>query len=112
AAVAVGVTTLIVSWLVYDALCRSALGARPLALGAVLFVLTTALAWGLTELLSPRAAYLHVGAAIGTIMAANVLMVIIPAQQEMVGALTAGDRKSTRLNSSHECILNVVFCFD
>ena len=89
AAVAVGVTTLIVSWLVYDALCRS-LGARPLALGAVLFVLTTALAWGLTELLSPRAAYLHVGAAIGTIMAANVLMVIIPAQQEMVGALTAG----------------------
>jgi len=90
AAVAVGVTTLIVSWLVYDALCRSALGARPLALGAVLFVLTTALAWGLTELLSPRAAYLHVGAAIGTIMAANVLMVIIPAQQEMVGALTAG----------------------
>ena len=90
AAVAVGLTTLIVSWLVYDALCRSALGARPLALGAVLFALTTALAWGLTELLSPRAAYLHVGAAIGTIMAANVLMVIIPAQQEMVGALTAG----------------------
>jgi uncharacterized membrane protein len=90
AAVAVGVTTLIVSWLVYDALCRSALGARPLALGTALFVLATALAWGLTELLSPRAAYLHVGAAIGTIMAANVLMVIIPAQREMVGALTAG----------------------
>ena len=90
AAVAVGVATLIVSWLVYDALCRSPLGARPLALGATLFVLATALAWGLTQLLSPRAAYLHVGAAIGTIMAANVLMVIIPAQRQMVAALAAG----------------------
>jgi len=90
AAVAVGVATLIVSWLAYDVLCRSALGAKPLALAATLFALTTALAWGLTKLLSPRAAYLHVGAAIGTIMAANVLMVIIPAQREMVAALTAG----------------------
>src|SRR5256712_1688691 len=99
AGVAVGVATLIVSWLGYDALCRSALGARPLALAAALFVLATALAWGLTELLSPRAAYLHVGAAIGTIMAANVLMVIIPAQRDMVAA-----QKSTRLNSSHDQI--------
>ena len=90
AAVAIGVATLIVSWLVYDALCRSPLGARPLALGATLFVLATALAWGLTQLLSPRAAYLHVGAAIGTVMAANVLMVIIPGQRDMVAALTAG----------------------
>jgi len=90
AGVAVGVGTLIVSWVVYDALCRSPLGARPLALGASLFVLATALAWGLSQLLSPRAAYLHVGAAIGTIMAANVLMVIIPAQRDMVTALGAG----------------------
>ena len=90
AGVAVGVGTLIVSWVVYDALCRSPLGARPVALGATLFVLATALAWGLSQLLSPRAAYLHVGAAIGTIMAANVLMVIIPAQRDMVAALAAG----------------------
>jgi len=90
AGVAVGVGTLIVSWVVYDALCRSPLGARPVALGATLFMLATALAWGLSQLLSPRAAYLHVGAAIGTIMAANVLMVIIPAQRDMVAALVAG----------------------
>src|SRR5439155_1240426 len=51
AGVAVGVAALIVSWLVYDALCRSALGARPLALAATLFVLATALAWGLAALL-------------------------------------------------------------
>src|SRR5439155_25362648 len=90
AGVAVGVATLIVSWLGYDALCRSALGARPIALAATLFVLATALAWGLAGLVSPRAASLHVGSAIGTIMAANVLVVIIPAQRDMVTALTAG----------------------
>src|SRR5439155_790872 len=84
------IATLVASWLVYDALCRSPLGARPLILASLVFVLGTALAWGLTRLLSPRAAYLHVGAAIGTIMAANVLMVIIPSQKEMVAAMAQG----------------------
>jgi uncharacterized membrane protein len=90
AGVGVGVGVLVVSWLVYDVLCRSRLGAEPLALAAVLFVLGTVLAWGLTRELSPRAAYIHVGAAIGTIMAANVLMVIIPSQKEMVAAMAQG----------------------
>ena len=90
AAIAVGVGSLVAAWLVYDALCRSPLAARPVALGATLFVLGTALAWALAQPLSPRAAYLHVGAAIGTIMAANVLTVIIPAQRDMVAALIAG----------------------
>jgi len=89
-AIAVGVGSLVAAWLVYDALCRSPLAARPVALGATLFVLGTALAWALAQPLSPRAAYLHVGAAIGTIMAANVLTVIIPAQRDMVAALIAG----------------------
>jgi uncharacterized membrane protein len=90
AGIAIGIGTLVMSWLVYDALCRSRLGTNPLALSVVLFALGTALAWGLTHLLSPRAAYIHVGAAIGTIMAANVLMVIIPSQKEMVAAMAQG----------------------
>ena len=90
AAIAVGVGALVGSWLVYDALCRSRLGHAPLALAGTLFVLGVALAWGLMQLFAPRAAYLHVGAAIGTIMAANVLMVIIPAQRAMVAALALG----------------------
>lgn len=89
-AIAAGVGTLLMAWLVYDGLCRSPLGQRPGALAAVLFGLGTALAWGLSRLLSPHAAYIHVGAAIGTIMAANVLMVIIPSQRDMVAALAQG----------------------
>jgi uncharacterized membrane protein len=88
--IAIGVATLVVSWLVYDLLCRSPLAGRPPLLAALGFALVTALAWGLSHAMSARAAYLHVGAALGTIMAANVFRVIIPAQRDMVGALTAG----------------------
>jgi uncharacterized membrane protein len=90
AAVALGVATLVVSWLVYDLLCRSPLAGRPKAFAAGGLVLVTALAWGLGQVFSARAAYLHVGAALGTIMAANVFRVIIPAQRDMVAALSAG----------------------
>jgi uncharacterized membrane protein len=90
AAVAIGLAVLAAAWLVYDLLCRSSLGRRPAALAAVLAVLVTALAWGLTRVFSARGAVLHVGAALGTIMAANVWRVIIPAQRAMVAALAAG----------------------
>jgi uncharacterized membrane protein len=115
--VAVGLGALVVSWVVYDALCRSALGARPLTLATVLFVLGTGLAWGLTRLVSARAAYIHVGAAIGTIMAANVLMVIIPAQKEMVGAMAQGGPpdaargKQAALRSLHNNYLTLPVLF-
>jgi uncharacterized membrane protein len=78
------------SWLVYDALCRSPLGGHDLLLGVVVFVLLTGLAWGLHRLISGRAAFMHVGSAIGTLMAANVFFVIIPGQKKMVAAMRAG----------------------
>ena len=90
AAVAIGLATLVAAWVVYDLLCRSPLGKEPLALAGTLFVLGVALTWGLTRLLSARAAYIHVGAALGTIMAANVFRVIIPSQREMVAAMAEG----------------------
>lgn len=90
AAVALGIAVLVLPWTVYDLLCRSPLGSRPRVLAAVGFALVTALAWGLSHVFSARAAYLHVGAALGTIMAANVFRVIIPAQRDMVAALSAG----------------------
>jgi len=117
AGIAIGIGTLVMSWLVYDTLCRSRLGTNPLALSVVLFALGTALAWGLTRLLSPRAAYIHVGAAIGTIMAANVLMVIIPSQKEMVAAMAQGGPpdatrgKQAALRSLHNNYLTLPVLF-
>jgi len=90
AAVAIGLGSLVIAWAVYDLLCRSPPGKVPLALAGALFLLGVAMAWGLTRLLSARAAYIHVGAALGTIMAANVFRVIIPSQREMVAAMAEG----------------------
>ena len=115
--IGIGVGTLVVSWLVYDGLCRSPLGRRPVLLTALGFALVTALAWALTRVMSPRAAYLHVGAAIGTIMAANVLMVIIPSQQAMVAALARGQPpdaqrgKQAALRSLHNNYLTLPVLF-
>jgi uncharacterized membrane protein len=82
----IGVSALAGSWLVYDGLCRW-LGARPVLLAVLVFGWFSLLAILLAESLSGRAAYIHVGAAIGTVMVANVFFVIIPAQKEMVSAL-------------------------
>jgi uncharacterized membrane protein len=89
-AVAIGLGSLIAGWVVYDLLCRSKLGQHDLAFGAVVFLLLVAAAFGLTHVLSGRAAYIHVGAIIGTIMVANVAMLIIPGQRKMVNAMMAG----------------------
>ena len=90
AAVAVGAGTLVVGWLAYDLLCRSPLGRRPGILVAMLAGLAGATAWGLSQVVSPRAALIHTGAMMGTWMAANVFFVIIPGQRAMVRAMAEG----------------------
>jgi uncharacterized membrane protein len=89
-AIGLGLGSLVVGWVVYDLLCRSKLGKHDLAFGAMVFALLVGAAWVLTHFLSGRAAYIHVGAMIGTIMVANVAMVIIPGQRKMVNEMTAG----------------------
>jgi uncharacterized membrane protein len=89
-AVGIGIASMVVSWFVYDFLCRSPLGRHDGALAVVVFGLLTLLAWELTRTLGGRAAYIHVGTSIGTIMAANVFFVIIPGQRRMVEAMRSG----------------------
>lgn len=89
-AVGIGIASVVGAWAIYEALCRSALAGREIVLGALVFVLLTFLAWALHRVLSGRAAFIHVGSAIGTIMVANVFFIIIPGQKKMVAALQAG----------------------
>jgi uncharacterized membrane protein len=91
-AIGLGLGSLVVGWTVYDLLCRSKLGQHDLAFGAVIFAFLVASAYVLTHYLSGRAAYIHVGAMIGTMMVANVLMLIIPGQRKMVNAMMAGQK--------------------
>lgn len=89
-AVAIAAAFLGGGWVVYDLLCRSRLGEREPLLAALLFVLSAAAAWALCQLFSGRGAFIHFGAMLGTIMAANVFFVIIPGQRELVRAKAEG----------------------
>ncbi len=91
AAAGIGLGIIALAWLVYDALWQS-----PLALSRprLATALSLALAGGATLLfcrvLCGRAAFIHVGALLGTLMAANVWVRILPAQQRMIDATAAG----------------------
>ena len=92
AAVVVGIGVLIAGWLVYDLLMLSPLGRNEKAFAGIAYVLLVATTYGLTRVFSARAAYIHVGAILGTIMAANVWMRILPAQRKMIEAIKAGNK--------------------
>jgi uncharacterized membrane protein len=86
-AIVLSIAGIALAWLVYDVLCRT-VGERSQAALAVVGVGLVALAaWGAGELFSARAAYLQVGVMLGTIMAANVFFVIIPAHRKLVAAM-------------------------
>ena len=90
-AVGIGLGSLVVGWAVYDGLCRSPVGKSPRVFGVVWFLILTGAAWGLTRVFSDLGAFMHVGAIIGTVMAANVLMIIIPNQKKLVAQILAGE---------------------
>lgn len=90
AAIALGIGTIVVSWFVYDAIWRSPLARSGAIATALSLALLTAAAYVLCRELAGRAAFLHVGALLGTIMVANVWVRILPAQQDMIDATRAG----------------------
>ena len=82
--------SLALAWLLYEGACRSGLARHelPFAFGGYLFLV--ALTYAFTHVLSGRGAFNQIGAIIGTIMVANVFVVIIPNQKKVVAALLAG----------------------
>jgi uncharacterized membrane protein len=94
-AVGLSIAVLVVSWLVYDYLCRL-LGQRENLLAAVLLVYIVVCDWLLFQVFSARAAYIHVGAIMGTMMAANVFFHIIPGQKKMLAQIRAGQEPDPR----------------
>ncbi len=92
-AIAAGVAFIIVSVLLYNQLL--ARDNRVAMIGG--WILIVASTYGLDRLMSPRAAFMHVGAAMGTMMAVNVWDRIIPAQRQMVRAAKEGGEPDQRL---------------
>jgi uncharacterized membrane protein len=95
-AVAISIASLIAGWAIYDGLCRSPLGKNTVLLAALVFVLILLASVLYTKVYSARGAFLHAGAFVGTIMAFNVFMIIIPNQKKAVAQLIAGQEPDAR----------------
>jgi len=105
--------SLALAWILYDVACKTGLARHELllALGGYLFLV--ALTYAFTHVLSGRGALNQIGAIVGTIMVANVFLVIIPNQKKIVAALLAGQPpdpalgKSSKLRSVHNNYLTL-----
>jgi uncharacterized membrane protein len=90
-AISISIGSFIVGWVLYDLLCKSPLRKNPLLFVLSGFILLTAFAYFYSMVFSGRAAFIHFGAMIGSIMVANVFFVIIPSQKAMVKAAKKGE---------------------
>jgi uncharacterized membrane protein len=92
--------SLALAWLLYELACRSGLARHelPFAIGGYIFLV--ALTYAFTHVLSGRGAFNQIAAIIGTIMVANVFVVIIPNQKKIVTALLAGQSPDPKLGKA------------
>ena len=90
AAIGIGLASMVVGLAVYEGLCRSPLTRNELGFSIALLLALALGAWALTQVFSGRGAFIHFGALLGTIMAANVAHIIIPGQRELVRAKEEG----------------------
>ncbi len=88
--IGIGVGSFIVAYIIYHLLCKSPLIKRGIWLTIVGFIIAVGFAYFYAHVFNSRAAYIHFGAMLGSIMVANVFFVIIPSQKAMVKAAREG----------------------
>ncbi len=95
--ITVGVTSIVASWFFYDLLWLSPLRNRQWLASALSFAWVFAVAYALTHVLSGRAAFIHIGVILGTVMTGNVWFVIVPSQHELVNATREGRKQEASI---------------
>jgi uncharacterized membrane protein len=117
AGIGIGLGAIAAGWIIYDAAARSPLGRSQNGFAVFALAMIAAVSWGLRHVLSGRAAYIHVGAILGTIMTLNVWMRILPAQRKMIAAAAAGETfdaalgAQAKLRSKHNTFMAVPVVF-
>jgi uncharacterized membrane protein len=87
------------AFLVYEVLTRSPLMRSPLAGVLVGLALIAGLTWLLDGVFTTRATFLHIGATLGTLMASNVFLKIIPFQRQVVASVAKEGEADAALSS-------------
>jgi uncharacterized membrane protein len=115
--VATGLGVLAGGWVLYDLAVRSFLSKSTMTFAGFSLLMVALFAYGLTRVFSGRAAYIHLGAVLGTIMTANVWFRILPAQRKMIAAAAAGESLDAslgvqaKLRSKHNTFMAVPVVF-
>lgn len=113
----IGLSVMFGGWIIYDLAVQSPLGKSATGFTIFSLLMTAAAAWGLAQVFSGRAAYIHVGAMYGTIMTLNVWERILPAQRKMIKAAAAGAKfdpalgAQAKLRSKHNTFMAVPVVF-
>ena len=97
-AIILSLFSLIISWLVYDFLCKSNLIKNSILFISTIFVLLILVSYGLTQLYGSKFAFLSVGLIIGTNMFANVFTVIIPNQMNIISSSKRNEKFDNSLS--------------
>ncbi len=98
--VMIGIGSFVVAWLLYDVLCKRLLVKSKAVVAIIGFALLVGFAWFYAHVFNSRAAFIHFGAMIGSIMVANVFFVIIPSQKAMVKAAKLGQPLDPQLGKN------------
>lgn len=96
-AILIGLGLLVVAWFAYDLFWRSPLAKTGVWAVAICFVVLVGVIYFLVNIYSGRAAYLHVGAMLGTLMIGNVWTHILPSQRQLVGSVKRGEKPDSAL---------------
>ena len=116
-AITTSLGSIVISYLIYDLLCKSRLWQKPTLLMVLLYLILVLAAWGYTQIFTGRAAFLHLGAITATIMSCNVFIVIIPNQKIVVADLINNKTpdpkygKIAKLRSKHNNYLTLPVIF-
>ena len=90
-AVIISLLGVVFGWVIYDFVCRLSLKTNVYVLISSIFILITVMSWAYSEIFSYRGAFMQIGTVLGTIMVANVLVIIIPGQKKVVASLLANE---------------------
>lgn len=111
------VIAIIIGPMLYDILWKTVFKGKEMAGVVVSFIVLAVLTWYFDHFLPGRAAYIHVGAMLGTTMAMNVWMRIWPAQKKIIGAIKEGKAPDAEwaalagLRSKHNTYMSVPLIF-
>ena len=99
-AILISIMFLVISWFVYDLLCKSKIINNNILFLSIIFILLVIISFSLTKIFGAKFAFLSVGLIMGSIMFGNVFTVIIPNQMNIINSSSKNEKFDTSLSLS------------